>query len=436
MSNFEAFATGFLGETAKNINVRKDRADDYFDKQMERARTTGANALAKRRENLRSLTGVANTLTVQGNMPDDVLRAVVNEGPETLASATKIYETAVANGTTLDEDFWRGVVDVSTEIKTSDESLGDFLGRTVGLFGGNLEASKTDGGGGDPFSAFVASGLGYNAMDKARGKLDSEEIAGGYSAGDLIAMESRPDFTNPLGDLGVTINGAEAVTKLDAQVADPLTTKQIGEINKEFKDEVATRISDYKLAPENKIDGPLDPEIEAQITAAVALEYQELYGAEVVGQVSTIAPYLPQEEAPAEEGPVVPHSYSEGVSYTFRDGTKGTYLRDDEQGRPVFLNEQQMEEVILDEGAVPDEPEATQEPSGEEEPDPQAAAIAAAIEPGGNVADFVIRDGVIPQTLKLGGVQYWFKSIQEDGDKSYAVFVNEKEDEQLIPVEN
>ena len=51
MSNFEAFATGFLGETAKNINVRKDRADDYFDKQMERARTTGANALAKRREN-------------------------------------------------------------------------------------------------------------------------------------------------------------------------------------------------------------------------------------------------------------------------------------------------------------------------------------------------------------------------------------------------
>lgn len=439
MSNFEAFATGFLGETAKNINVRKDRADDYFDKQMERARTTGADALAKRRENLRSLTGVANTLTVQGNMPDDVLRAVVNEGPETLASATKIYETAVANGTTLDEEFWRGVVDVSTEIKTSDESLGDFLGRTVGLFGGNLEASKTDGGGGDPFSAFVASGLGYNAMDKARGKLDNEEIAGGYSAGDLLAMESRPDFTNPLGDLGVTINGAEAVKKLDAQTADPLSIDEKTKVSDKFEKSLEARIAKYKR--DNKIDVELTPEQEAEVTAQVAVEFQDLYGTDVVTQISTIAPYLPQEETPAEEGPVVPHNYSEGVSYTFRDGTKGTYLRDDEQGRPVFLNEQQTEEVILDEGAVPDEPEAIQEPSGEEEPDPQAAAIAAATEPGGNVADFVIRGGVIPQTLKLKDaqqkeVQYWFKEVREDGDKSYAVFENDKMDEQLVPMEN
>jgi hypothetical protein len=435
MSNFEAFATGFLGETAKNINVRKDRADDYFDKQMERARTTGADALAKRRENLRSLTTVANTLTVQGKMPDDVLRAVVNEGPETLANAQKLYEEAVGAGTTLDESFWRDVVDVSTEIKTSDESLGDFLGRTVGLFGGNLEATKTDGGGGDPFSAFVASGLGYNAMDKARGKLDNEEIAGGYSAGDLIAMESRPDFTNPLGDLGVTINGAEAVTKLDAQVTDPLTTKQIGEINKEFKDEVATRISDYKLAPENKIDGPLDPEIEAQITAAVALEYQELYGAEVVGQVSTIAPYLPQEEAPAEEGPATTDTaeYVPGKNYSFGEGGQtisGDFLYM-ENGLPVF---KWSDGTVSPADVDGEEAPVAEEPLPEE--DPQAAAIAAATEPGGNVADFVIRDGVIPQTLKLGGVQYWFKAIQEDGDKSYAIFENENGDEQLVPVEN
>lgn len=434
MSGFEAFATGFLGATADNINVRKDRADDYFEKQMERARTTGADALAKRRANLSTLTSTANTLTTQGKMPDDVLRAVVNEGPETLASATKIYETAVANGTTLDEDFWRGVVDVSTEIKTSDESLGDFLGRTVGLFGGNLEASKTDGGGGDPFSAFVASGLGYNAMDKARAKLDGEDIAGGYSAGELIAMEARPDFTNPLGDLGVTINGAEAVRKLDAQVGDPLTTKEIGDINKEFKTEVAARIMEYKTSPDNKIDGPLDPEIEAQITAGVALEYQELYGAEVVGQVSTIAPYLPQEEAPAEEGPAVPHNYAEGISYTFRDGTKGTYLRDDAQGRPVFLNEEKREEIILDTGAVPDEPEAIQEPPGQEEPDPTAAAIEQSVQPGGNVEDYAIKGDQIPQTLMLGGKQHWFQSIAEKDGMSYAIFIDDEENEQYIPI--
>jgi len=78
--------------------------------------------------------------------------------------------------------------------------LEDFLRQTSGLYGSNLDATIEEGG--DPFGAFVASGLGLNAMDRARNELESTEVAEGFSAADLLAMEGRPLTTRPLGDTG------------------------------------------------------------------------------------------------------------------------------------------------------------------------------------------------------------------------------------------
>ena len=420
MSGFEAFATGFLGATADNINVRKDRADDYFEKQMERARTTGADALAKRRANLKTLTTAANTLRDQGNMPEDVLKVVINEGPETLASVQQLYDTAVSNGVTLDEKFWRDTVQASSEIKASDESLGDFLGRTVGLFGGNLEASKTDGEGGDPISAFVASGLGYNAMDKARSKLDQEDIAGGFSASDLLAMESRPDFDSPMGDLGVTINGAKAVSTLDNMTGGkPLTIDQKTSVNKAFTD----RASELTTRLENKEGRDATEEEVAANKQQAASELAELYGVDVMTQVPTVSTYLPQEA----EGEVIPSDYMVGTTYDL-GGEEGTFVRMTEQG-PVFLINGVQELVEID-GS--EEPVVEEVPT--EEPDPTAASIEQSVQPGGNVEDFAIKGDQIPQTLMLGGKQHWFQSIAEKDGMSYAIFIDDEENEQYIPI--
>ena len=367
MSGFEAFATGFLGATADNINVRKDRADDYFEKQMERARTTGADALAKRRANLKTLTTTANTLRDQGNMPEDVLKVVINEGPETLAQAQKLYEEAVNGGVTLDEQFWRDTVQASSEIKANDESLGDFLGRTVGLFGGNLEASKTDGEGGDPISAFVASGLGYNAMDKARSRLDQEEIAGGFTASDLLAMESRPEFDSPLGDLGVTINGAKAVSTLDEMTGGrQLTIDQKTSVNKAFTD----RASELVTSLENKKGRAATEEEVAAIKQQTASELVKLYGVDVISQVPTVSTYFPQEEAAV---PTDTSEYVPGQSYPFKEGgqtIEGIFLRM-EGGLPVFeWPDGSISIADVTEGEAPVEGEVPTE-----EPDPMAASI-------------------------------------------------------------
>jgi hypothetical protein len=255
-------------------------------------------------------------------------------------------------------------------------------------------------------------------------------------------MESRPDFTNPLGDLGVTINGAEAVKKLDAQVADPLSIENITKINSQFEADVAAEVAKYVGGQKGPDATGLAPaEMEEQVRREVAKKYLGLYGIEVVGQVSTIAPYLPQEEAPAEEGPAAPTDTAEyvpGENYSFGEGGQtisGDFLRM-ENGLPVF---KWSDGTVSTADVSNEETPVAEQPVPED--DPQAAAIAAATEPGGNVADFVIRGGVIPQTLKLkdaqqNEVQYWFKEVREDGDKSYAVFENDKMDEQLVPMEN
>lgn len=206
MSAFEGFLTGFLGRTADVIKERKDKAENYFDQAIERARTVGADNLRQRTDNYQAMLSVANNLIQQAGMPEDLVRAIANEGPQALQEAYEVYATtadAIANGAEieLNEDFWRGAYDFASEVtQGSNMTLEDFFRQVNGLYGSNLAATTREGG--DPFGAFVASGLGLNAMERAQDRLGEYDMGGGYSAADLIAMDARPSTTRPMGDTG------------------------------------------------------------------------------------------------------------------------------------------------------------------------------------------------------------------------------------------
>lgn len=301
MSAFEAFATAFLNKTADQIDTRKQEGRDYFNKQMERAQTVGRGALQARRANLSQLTRTTNTLMTQANMPDEVVRALVNEGPEALAEAQKIYDTAASQGQTLDEEFWRGIVKFSGEVKPGNQSLSEFLSQSVGLFDSNLQATAPRGG--DPFSAFVSAGLGYNAMDVARQKLDSEAVEGGYSASDLLAMESGPAMESPLGSLGTTIDQTQAALKL-APPANEATAAQKIAVDKAFTEKVTADRQQFGFQNGRE---PTEEEF-TQIKQKAAQDIIDLAGPDLAGQVPSLREFLgitstplpPQgEEAPA-----------------------------------------------------------------------------------------------------------------------------------------
>lgn len=429
MSAFEAFATGFLTETARNINVRKDQADDYFQQQMERARTRGADALATRKNNLNNLTNVANTLRTQANMPEDVLRVVINQGPETLQQVQEIYNTAASKGQALTEDFWRNVVDFSTTVKPEDQSLNDFLSETVGLFGNNLEA--TSGEGGDPFSAFMASGLGLNAMDKARERLDQEEMFGGYTAGDLLAMESRPEFSNPLGTTDATIDLTAASNQLDS--LDPLSVTEVQGVNKYFAD----TLMDIKSTESAKPDGTgIDwstPEGEATIRRMAAERVLEEMGESALGSPlifgllndqtiteTELPPEVTTEVDPLTatgKPPIEDTVATEPMQYKPGDVVQGdnnevyTVVRTDEQGQLVLMDKDGNEVVATDKEEAPQTGSApTEELTEGELVDPTLATMSP--------------DDVPPDVYTMDGVPAFFEGYVHKENASYVKYID------------
>jgi hypothetical protein len=317
MSNFSAFLTGFLGRTADVIKERKDKAENYFDQSIERARTIGSDQLRQRTDNYQAMLSVANNLVQQAGMPEDLVRTLANEGPQALEEAYKVYtETAAREaelGTTiLGEDFWRQSYNFATEMTTgTDMSLTDFLRQVNGLYGSNLAATTREGG--DPFGAFIASGLGLNAMERAQGRLSEYDMGGGYSAADLLAMDARPSTTRPLGE---TNFGGLDRSYVHQQLVDdgikPFTIEEMARIDQRFEEATqaeAERLFREELQRASDSQEPStatsEQDFMEQARYNVGAKFAELYGPAVYG-VRTVAPYLPyidEEEELDEEGP-------------------------------------------------------------------------------------------------------------------------------------
>ena len=338
MSGFEAFATGFFDALGEGVTKRKDAANDYFAKQMERAGTIGVKALQARRDTLRQVTSVANNLKVQADMPEDVLRGLVNDGPETLNQAYQIYADSVSNGVKVDEDFWRNIYKFSGDVKPDGEPLSAFLEKAVGLYPSNLQSTKAEGG--DPFSAFVASAFGYNAMERANERLSEMEVADGYSAADLNAL-SETGFNRPLGDVGVTVDleeiaMKEAAAREAARAA--RTPENRGLSSSEYKnlaDLFNESVEKYRKQSAPYLESrEATPEEIDETKRKAAAELDEALGSRYdLRAIPDIAPYLPAEESPelAPQTPVPNQIYMGDMQleFTGEEDSNGYLFRDE-----------------------------------------------------------------------------------------------------------
>jgi hypothetical protein len=248
-----AFLSGFLEERADQITRRKAEGKSYFEEQAERARRIATTQLEARRENRRKVQQTASTLMRTANMPEHIVRGLIAAGPEALDSAFQLYSQVPTHEWAADD--WENIY-ASSQFYAQEynEPLADFIGRTVGLIGDNYRATKETGG--DLQSAFAASALGYNAKDKARSDLEALEVAPGFSAKDLLDMESRPGWQSdnestysgpnmsvfagiaPQEELSTAdqLKGWETFNKMKEQVAESLigTTVDYGDGPVEF----------------------------------------------------------------------------------------------------------------------------------------------------------------------------------------------------------
>lgn len=252
--SFAGFAEGFFGTLDADISRREQRAENYFDQQMERARTQGVNSLQTRRANRERIGGVAMQLRNNAQMPEEVVRALVNEGPEALQAAMTIYsqtvQSAVEAGrdpsTAISEEFWRQVYPMANQLAIDTEvPLSQFLDQVAGLYPSNLQATQETGG--DPFSAFMSSALGLNAMDRARSRLQSEGVAEGFTAGDLLAMEARPQHTRAFDSTGFGPNLQALAAATPQRGERALTLEQRNTLMGDFEDAVEARMGELRM---------------------------------------------------------------------------------------------------------------------------------------------------------------------------------------------
>ena len=461
MSGFEYFATGFFDALGEGITKRKDAANDYFARQMERAGTTGVKALQARRDTLRQVTSVANNLKVQANMPDDVLRGLINEGPETLDQSYQLYADSVANGVEVDEDFWKNVYKFSNDIKPSDEPLSVFLERAVGLYPSNLQSTKSEGG--DPFSAFVASGFGYNAMERANERLGNIEVAEGYSASELNAMTDAGS-TRPLGDTGLTvdleeISRREAAAQAEvgglttsAAIAKPLSPSAVKPYMDLFNASVEEQLqSGWREGVERT------PEVMDAARQIAAAELLSMFGPNDLQRIPNIAKYLPVAETeitttPIEEmgvtttpiGPndppitsqiAVPNKIQMGDSvlvFTGEEGADG-YSFEDEFGNIYAYSAEELGLVDTStpqEMSVPDgvEEEFTSDASqrlGADFDSIMAGESNLHVNPSFGAVPSLNPGEDPPESFTTEGKVFNFVGVQELQDQAYAVYEDE-----------
>ena len=433
MSGFEAFATGFFDTMAEGVTKRKDAANDYFAKQMERASTTGVKALQARRDTLRQITSVANNLKVQADMPEDVLRALVNDGPETLNQAYQIYADSVADGVKVDENFWRDTLKFSADVKPDGEPLSVFLEKVVGLYPSNLQATKAEGG--DPFSAFVASAFGYNATERANERLSETEVAEGYSAADLNAL-SETGFNRPLGDVGVTVDleeiamreaSARAEAKAAASTNKPLSPSTVQSYIKLFDDSVQKQKE--AVMREGRDFTPEDLEA-AKLNAAA--ELSATFGTDQLQQIPGIAAYLPTGESGATSPePVpqlsVPDAIEAGgsvLSFTGEENPNG-YVFMDEAGNFYTYSAEELGLTTSQEMPAPDVTSDASQRLGADFDSIMAGESDLYVNPSFGDVPSLSPGEDPPESFTTDGRLFNFVGVQDLQDQAYAVYEDE-----------
>ncbi len=228
----QGFVQGFAGTLAPIILERKKEARDYFNKQVEYARTTGLQNRQKVRQEADATLGVARQLEAIG-VPKEVIMAQVNQDPNGLGAfyqgIDKLNVKRASQGLpALTSEEISAMVNVGGNFKAPDEDLATFVTRTYEPLS---RAVRDPGFSANPENSLWASMMGYSAMDEARAELGNTVIAEGMTAEDLINYgDAQPQ---KIGGQAVVTTNYAGLPADDIEQVKPNEAKIISEAVKE-----------------------------------------------------------------------------------------------------------------------------------------------------------------------------------------------------------
>ena len=207
--DWQAFATGFLKQTASNIKESKDEARDYEERQRDLAERN-VKTISRRRAVANQVTGIANMLRSNG-ASDKVIQAAISAGPQAISElATKVEKARSSYGRSLSSDDIDALINIPEGFSPIDMDTDTFIRNTYGLGyeGAGVTADK-------PERTFMDRLTGRKQMDMARARLDSELMQEGLTAYDINQMAAQEDYESLVPGTFVSF--------VDAKVFNPAT---------------------------------------------------------------------------------------------------------------------------------------------------------------------------------------------------------------------
>jgi hypothetical protein len=195
-----AFATGFLKETAKNINEAKEDAKQYEERQRELAERNKLT-ISKRNAVANEVISISNMLRDNG-ASQAVIQAAISAGPKAIADlANKVNNARDIYGRKLNSDDIETLVNMPENFSVIDMDTEDFIKKTYGL--GYEGAGTTES---KPERTLMDRLSGRKLRDMARYRLDSEVMQDGLTAYDINQMAAQTDYESLVPGTFITFN--------------------------------------------------------------------------------------------------------------------------------------------------------------------------------------------------------------------------------------
>lgn len=239
----EGFATGFFNKISEGIDTRNEDARNYFNKQVETARTLGLENRRRSSAVIDESVNVAKRLQAMG-VPKDIIMAQANMDPAGLGDFySQVEKLRLEANVPVDEEFFRSVYKLSGTFQAPNEDFNTFFSK---IYGPIVSAAKEDPEGfkQDPEGSIWAKAFGIGAMDRARDKLATTEVVPGMTAEQAIAQGDTPRPNKVGGDSFVTVD-PKALKRATGSVesVNPQTMDVIDKKFVEISGEVETELT-------------------------------------------------------------------------------------------------------------------------------------------------------------------------------------------------
>jgi hypothetical protein len=199
MVDYNSFATAFLQGTAKNINERKDKTEDYEDRQRELAEKN-KGIITKRKQIVGQALGLAKQAEGLFATPE-MVSAALDSGPGGLQNlVAQLTQGKAAQGKRWNAEAAKTIATLPEGYKVPEGDLQSRIASTYGLPQASLGSTAA------PERSWWDRATGKGGKAAVRAELDTESFVDGYSIMDVNEAASQSEYQSLTG--GTFVNYA------------------------------------------------------------------------------------------------------------------------------------------------------------------------------------------------------------------------------------